>query len=313
MERYFTVTQFAKEVGVTPPTIRAWVKSGYLKNVRQRSNDLGLTWYAIPESNLKLPEIVARMALREANGSQGWFLMGSGKPTTLEDAKRQYAIHQQQLQKQRKVFCSYDELQQEFSTDISYGDLAKKYGVSRQRMHQIYMKYFENFLGDSKQRRKRREAADQARARVESMKRIPKLNALRLVCESLGLTIEPTALVRLQRRASDYYVYINGYKCKVQASIIARPANPSGHHGYHRFNVTRRTLEGIDFNIWIAGDKDEKYFIIPTDLLRVRYRPGKERMTFYLPDGNYPVYNNQYPQMTYWDYHNRWDLLGAKL
>jgi hypothetical protein len=214
----------------------------------------------------------------------------------------------------RILRASYDELYRQFETNKPYLEIAQAYGVSRQRIQQIYKKYFQPFMATPKQRMEARLAESNLLKRAKHVREIPKLEVLRTAVESLGLRMEPVATIRLPNRASHYFVDIEGHRCKVQTTAKSALMSRRGYRSYWRFNLTRYTLEQCEFNIFIAGTEGlENFFIVPSKLILETLLPKGPYKTAYIATQNLEPYNNQLPKLNFWNYHEAWGQLGAAI
>lgn len=230
------------------------------------------------------------------------------------DAIEAFNRLQGDLSTPRVLRASYDELYRQFETNKPYAEIAATYGVSRQRIQQIYKQYFQPWMSTPKERRAARLAESNLGKVASHMRAIPKLEVLRTAVESLGLRMEPVATVRLPNRASHYFVDIEGHRCKVQTTAKSALMSSRGHRSYWRFNLTRHTLEQCEYNIFIAGSEGlENFFIVPSKLIVDTLLFTRPYKTAYIATQNLEPYNNQLPKLNFWNYHEAWAQLGAAI
>src|SRR5262245_5755120 len=134
-DQMLSLTQFAKMREVSRDTVIKWIRLGRLEGVVK---DDTVSKYLIPESNLSVP------------------FMRPGRPRRLnrlissaEEAKEIYnsVTH-------RKIPFSYDELKKFFDDGMTLTSVAKMSGVSRQRIEQIYNRFFAPISISMRDRRK---------------------------------------------------------------------------------------------------------------------------------------------------------------
>lgn len=211
-----------------------------------------------------------------------------------------------------KVRASYDEMYSWFATNKSYKEIADHFGVTRQRIQQIYSRYYQPVMDSPRQRQKaRREAANAGKIKEHS-KTMPHMKALRDTVAHYGLSVDAVPTQSLPNRASYYFVDINGHRCKIQTSGKTTLSTTKSRRTYWKFNCTKRTLELCEFNILICElDGETRFFVIPSQVILESNFGKRGYKTIYICSEDLEPYNNQYPEIPYWDYLASWDQLGA--
>lgn len=200
-----------------------------------------------------------------------------------------------------------------FVSNKSYLEIAQHYGVTRQRIEQIFNKYFAPFMDRAMVRRRKRIAASQAANREAMVGRTYRLDLVRSLAEAMGLEFRAIANEKFPNRVYHNIAWVNDYKCGIQVSKTLSFPNPCGYRGYWRFAATRDTIERCDFMIFIAGATgEERIYIVPSSVLLETYSKGQYFKHITIPNEEHEVYNNHGPKIDYWEYLNSWDLLGAK-
>lgn len=230
------------------------------------------------------------------------------------EAEQAFSSLQHTLSIQRKLRCSYSELESWFRTNKPYKEIGDHYGVTRQRMQQIYAKYFQPFMDTPRQRMTARLEFNNAEGVKKHARKVPKLETLRLAVESFGLHMDPVPTIRLPNRASHYFVDIGEFRCKIQVTSKSVMMSPRGYRYYWRFTVVRHTLGQCDFNIFICGEEGlETFFIVPPKVLVDSFKNDRPYRTIYICTQNLEPYNNKLPEIPFWDYNEAWAQLGAAI
>lgn len=213
----------------------------------------------------------------------------------------------------RTLRASYAELERQFLTNEPYLQIAQRYGVSRQRIQQIYRKYFQPFMDTPKQRVATRLAVSQANkvanALSNTTKRNAKLAALKSALESEGLTLQiiPTK----NYGGNTFTVKVREHICRVQIARAPMSTSPKSHRLYWRFNLTRQILESHEFHILVCGTGgNEDFFIVPSNMLVEYYNSENDHWSICIESQNLPAYNNQWPRIPWWDYNKAWSQLA---
>src|SRR5262245_14649993 len=147
-ERILTVAQFAKEKGVTKPSVIRWIGLGRLKDLIRYENGPWL----IPESNLERVKStrVGRPRLSEVI-------------TTRQEAKEKFDTMGRYHG--RTYSISYDELDALFEGDSTFREIAQRLKVSHQRVQQIYANYFAPFSSSKITRKEKRREINNNKSR----------------------------------------------------------------------------------------------------------------------------------------------------
>lgn len=213
----------------------------------------------------------------------------------------------------RILRASYAELEREFLTNKPYLEIAQHYGVSRQRIQQIYSKYFQPFMDTPRQRVNARVAIAQAERLAQgfqrTVKKTSKLAALKTVLESQGLNLE---LIPVRDYGgSTFTVKVGEHVCRVQIARRKSTTSPKSKRLYWRFNLTYKILELHEFVIFVCGaDGDEDFFIVPSQLLIDNFSWRNGRCNICIESKNLPPYNNQISRIQWRDYNKAWSQLA---
>lgn len=215
----------------------------------------------------------------------------------------------------RTLRASYVELERQFLTNEPYLQIAKRYGVSRQRIQQIYSKYFQPFMDSPKKRVNARLTVARAEKLDRVSREIPKLAALRSALESVGLTMEP--IPTKHYRANSFTVKVGEHLCRAQVASHPMKTSPKCHRVYWRFNLTYDTISTHEFSIFVCGkDGEEDFFIVPTTLILDSHpfnpqgKRNRRTSSICIETQNLEPYNNQLSRIPYWNYHQAWSQLA---
>ena len=167
------------------------------------------------------------------------------------------------------------ELRSAFAGLESFAAIARRAGVSREYIRQIYNRRFADQFPNR---------LNAVRVKVASGKISELLNsyaerrteAAMLAANAAinaGCGVEPIVRIRRRGRMSiaSNFVLINGSRCNCQQSrILVYPGLRAGLvNKYYRFTISRRPV--ADFHVFIAG---KNTFILPADLLHSHYPSG---------------------------------------
>lgn len=216
----------------------------------------------------------------------------------------------------RPTFTRYKQFHDIFSSNLSYQEIADQLGVSRQRVHQIYQRYFRGEFphreGYSRVIRITRE-----RRRKELAYRLlatRPLMDLYIECASRGIILEPRyqlhpATIRPLRllangKTVDLHVTKHAYIFKTRSKF------------YTHVIFSTKQLRVCDFVLILdTAFGQPRYFIIPSkDLLssihKRRKRTRSNHIDIYIPAKQH---NNPHPGkksvLNIFQYQNRWDFL----
>jgi len=294
--RLLTVREFAKEKGITRPTVLRWIKNGRIEGI---TNDYK-GFYLIPESNLSVRPV-----------------QGNGRPrkyenstiSTEEEARERY----EKLGKitTRKVLFSYDELKQMLMDDLTYNEIAQKAGVSRQAIEQLHLKYFASFIPSARERQKKRVSRKREEKINAHIDEIPKLVVLKKMASEEGLEVKPISSGGFPVRSRVGIVMINGKRCGVHQSRVKSKTSEKSYRFYYRVWITKDLLSDTEVTIIITGEENHRVFIIPSETLLdlLPDTPANIQKMIHIPYEYLPVYNNNHPEIDWVTYENKWKLL----
>jgi len=230
-----------------------------------------------------------------------------------DDAPREWQRHLEMEFKKRTVTLSFDELTKAFQRPVTFYTLATEWGVSRERVRQIYQVYFSKWAPRSKKTgrgrlakvRKRQEIAQLAEARALNYL----LQLLRRKTRGRGIRIDaiPKAVGILGKRFR-----LNGYLASVREAFAQRKTG-GGPAKYYGFQITRRSLEETDLHIFLTYQtelSEPSVYIIPNDVLLDRFG-DEDRHTFYIPANGYSSYNNIKSKTNFDYFLNNWGIVSS--
>lgn len=158
----------------------------------------------------------------------------------------------------------WDTMLARFSNDCeNFLQIGTDIGLSCERIRQIYMKYFSTVIPRRPDGRTRTKVCTIKRgvARVgKGFLADPRYTQLLSRAEEVGIGIKPLA-VRAQghpHKHSTRRFHINGYCCKLQVIKTPRIITNRWY-----FTFSPNDLEGVNFLILQAGEKEPKFFVVP--------------------------------------------------
>jgi len=212
------------------------------------------------------------------------------------------------------VFERYEQFHEQFSSDLSYQEIGRLLGVSRQRVHQIYQRYFRGkFPHREGYIRVKHITRQRHRKRFgEYLLRTPPLKDLYLECTTRGIVLDPLHSPHpnkpLNLLANGKRIKLHVVKCAYTFTTRLKP--------YAHVSCSIKWLRVCNYILILdIAFGEPRYFIIPSrDLLtsihKRRCRTYPRRISIYIPEkrtlfrhqGNKPVIN-------IWQYESRWDFL----
>lgn len=227
---------------------------------------------------------------------------------------------------QRKLRYSFDELFEFFKADcVRFSVLESDSGVTHQRLHQIYDRYFRELL-ENKTGVERREACT-LESRLIKIKQAegallesPGLKAVIEKARAAGCEIEVVPKHqhgKLSGGVLTRILLVNKHRCAFHLARRVWKHSPGTHAFYAPVQVSYRKLVEVDAALFhvAAEGYPERIFVVPSALLREKVfgsSPKKMTKTVYLPCLKVPVYHNNYPCIDYWEYEDAWHLLPPK-
>lgn len=295
--RLLTVTQFAKEKGISKPTVLKWIKEGKIEGL---ISDFEQKHFLIPESNLSIP---VRGGVRPRTLSLEW-------PYSEEEAREIYNKNRDSGNK-RKVVFTYDEFKQLLDDGLTYQSMADLAGVSRQAIEQFYSKYFAPFRTSGRDRRKELVKKSREERVVKDFRSLDRLSSLREIMEKEGFVITPIPTKGGSFKSRTTMILVNGKKCGLHKSKIQSRVSHKNSRFYYRIVIGRSILSSTELTILLVGKEDLTTYIIPSKVLLDTFSqyPIRNQKMLYVPVEIKPVYNNHYPDIDWLEWENKWSLL----
>lgn len=311
-----TVKQYASKVGATVPTVYNWIRWGLIK--AEKKTALWMEYWEI-EEDAEPP------SLRRGRPRTG----GRGEVAT--NGHRRSNPWKDQLEAERnfngnKRTCklNYQQLQVRFENGETLEQIGKEAGVTRERIRQYFKVYFKQFLGENFRpeiRKKNKTAKIKAEVYERAEERIT-LAKLKVVAEEFEWEFEPLAV---QRQGAGRVIYgahssrvlINGKKIYYKTlTSRGKFKITGGMRCYHRISITLGQIEWADYLVIMEDslERPDRAFVIPTEVVKDE-KAGKwtdeGHKMLYVPLEKLPVYNNQYSLIDWWEWEDRWDLIGG--
>lgn len=200
---------------------------------------------------------------------------------TAEAARKAFA---RQRHRKPAVNLDFDALHAEFSNDCkTFREIAEDQGLTRERIRQLYNKYFSRIIPRRPDGRARRRVCTLKRralnktVRLERLFNNPAAFALKSAVESFGLGIN---IIRLNPTS----LSIGGKQCAFYFCNKARQNQPRSKKLYWRFNLSLQSLKKSEFVVLLLIESEEfRFFIVPTHKLPVRNL--EVRKNLYVPQG----------------------------
>lgn len=201
--------------------------------------------------------------------------------TTFEVAAEAFA--KQRQNKNTILSLDFDRLYAEFSNDCkTFEDIAKSQGVTRERVRQLYMKYFSQIIPRRPNGRARRKICTLKRRTLNKQERFfnyPAASALKSAVELLGLGIR---VIKIETRI----VSIEGKRCYFYVSRKARQVSPVNKKLYWRFPLNPSTLKRSEIIILaLLENGNFRFFIVPVRQLPARFFEALRSL--YIPQGGF--------------------------
>lgn len=191
----------------------------------------------------------------------------------------------------------------------TFTDTGKEFGLTKQRISQIYKKRLAPYLPQKNGRGRQRQCnitrvhlAEFPKATLavwrEARRNGIEVNYINSIRSSGGIFTLRTSLM------------LNGNRCKI--SSISNQFSPSGTNRiYARLDLRINILRKSKFLICVLYiNKSEKRFFIVTTADMINVTSGRKKSgCFYVPYQILPVYNNNKPNLDWPSYLNAWHLL----
>lgn len=226
--------------------------------------------------------------------------------------KRQHLEH-----RGTKAHVSFDRLVELFGNDCtSFADIAREFGITRERVRQIYQQYFTRVFPNRSGGRVRRKLCalktnavrkgDFSSGVPQLLTRIAEIVCSRgYVCNKIPKGIKGNYIAAFKTSS----LSINGKICGVHC-LMNEYRTPRRKSKYTLFLLRRTSVEKYDFLIILRQiETNEQWFVVPVPVLLGSWDTAKKKKTFYIRDKKIPVYHNRYPKIEFWDYLDAWHLL----
>lgn len=207
------------------------------------------------------------------------------------------------------VFALYSLLAEDCRT---FADIGKAFGLTKERIRQIYKKRIAPFLPHKNGRGRLRQCT---LARVH-IKQFPKITLdIWREARKQGLKVRHLNSIRLNGQVSTikHALILNDKNCKVQKCRHRFSPNRSAkhHRSYAYIQISRYAVRRYDYFIFVMAIPgfNKRYFIIPAKDLLASVFSVKEYFTIYLPVEKHRAYNCIRPRVDWQQYENAWHLL----
>lgn len=306
-----TVAEAAERLKVSPQMVRILIKRGLIEGAIKRKNRVGLSWYEMPARSVqKLAKQYQGRIPRKEYDTTGRRKL---KPPSSEaEARQRFDANQKSDVDNRKVFISYDELKEMYATNERYQVIGDALGVTRQRAHQIYQRYFEPWMLPSGERSRIRTEEIREERCMEDILSVDKMAKLKDIAESLDFEFKPLRYNHKNWKGNHGLALVGGRVCNIHISEVASLVSPVGYRKYYRFHLTRPRMEACDFVILMTGSDCDRVFIIPSKTILQQFDEETKFKQFFVPTEKYPVYNNNPPRIDWWRFLEAWDQLEKR-
>jgi hypothetical protein len=225
----------------------------------------------------------------------------------------------------RKHKLTFEDLFEYFKVDcVRQNAVAVEAGLTRERIRQIYNKYFRE-LFDGKSGRERMHACTLEKNIVKIKQAESTLFETDVVIKAIvekareaGCKIEAVPQLTNKgfvKEARNSILVVNGHLCSVH-NPTARIKHPDLKRVSTRTSLSRSVLSKVEASIFhtTVDGYPEHTFVVPTAILLTSgfSSTTKEIKTFILPMEKSPVPRGCAPRIDYWQYENAWHLLPPK-
>ena len=213
------------------------------------------------------------------------------KQTPIQDpqeARRNYELYRSHS-RFADILPDYDTLRDKFKSDLSLKEIGRQYGISKQRIDQIYKRFFSLHIpyqpdGNARRKihyRRKRESKNLAKlARLEMVfSGDPGMSALKEKAESLGLKVQAISVKGLGGRI----ILIGGKHCVVYLTRYSHHPRTSAKNIYWGFSLNPVALKLSEFVILVVVESDRyRFFIVPTHKFPSKFF-GIKSVALYVP------------------------------
>lgn len=201
----------------------------------------------------------------------------------------------------------FDTLFELFSSDCTtFTEIGEQFGLTCERVRQIYWKYFAKLIPrrpDGHTRRKvctRKRRVSGAVSRFHSMScfipLIQEVKRHRVKAESV-LGKSTTFSFRISTR----FMRLNGHLCLVKRN--SKILNNNTRSCWHFSCWSRQGEEFLILQAGPEGTTKYRFFVVPSRLVPAR-------KSIFIPVNGWSMYHNIGPTINWFEYENRWDLLA---
>ncbi len=201
----------------------------------------------------------------------------------------------------KKASCSFEDLLKEFSEGRTYASIAKTYGISRERVRQIYNESFAGLFDKYNSGWDRIHKVRDYKERTDLLN-TPAFKIWTTVFNRVGLPYDLARGVAPTTLFLKNIAIVNGWKCRLYncESIIRQ-----GRRLYSRVIVTNNILDEHDFLLICRTRKNQvEYFIVPTSV--VPHTSGTNPKNLYIP---FDLETTQGMAVYWLEYLNDWGRL----
>lgn len=203
----------------------------------------------------------------------------------------------------------YEDLKSRIEAGESFRSIGAKYGLSHERIRQIYNRYIKdlNIEGEAATPRDRIKLRA-ARNRVKHILNNETLFDIKRRCEYYGYEF---CLVSRANDKQDYrieVVEINRHMCRIYIIAHSRKHATGAKTEYGKVNILAANLEKADFII-VRNMVTDEYYIYPVSVFKP-FMLGRPRVGFYLPMTAKRIKKSR--KIEHEKYREAWELLGKK-
>lgn len=228
--------------------------------------------------------------------------------------------------RRRKITLSFDEFLDHFANDcMSFKDVAQiacKGGVSRERIRQLYERYFRQLFPAKRTGQERQQICGLKRRRVAE--KVAKhdfsgnssLAKVARYAKEAGCTVERVvSRKRGQVAVSHRLLSVNGMPYQVYCTRnVSRPSVRCIAR-YSHVGVLKQSLHRVAGIIVLQEDvgSTDRIFIIPTrDVLDAYGSHERRSLSLFIPTESRPVYQNSQPRLAWGKYEDAWPRAQGK-
>jgi hypothetical protein len=258
-------------------------------------------------NDLPSPEVRTRQIVTSVRSNVSWQSL-SLDDSAVKNARTRW--EESTGQRRTKHSLSFDEFFQYFQADcVRYGAIGAQIGVSRERVRQIYNRYFrELFNGKNGKQRWHACSVESRNVKIaHSIKELldqPMPRAVIDQARAAGCIIDVIAYDDVSAgRVKKHRLSINGHRCEVRASIKTGK-------GYFRMRIRRSVLEAVEAVLLLCKEGEvERLFVVPSKVLLGRSKSSS--ISFRVPGERYSNSKRSKTGLDFRSYENAWHLLEA--